>query len=186
MSKTVPLAVQTWPVISPNAVHVPSEVLRVGPHGFAVYAALLAKANARAMVKRSQRDIGADCGVSPSTAKAALNALRDAGWITWRQDGTTTCIYKLHPTPLPREQRQRPSDRSWHVVLPDIATKRRSISPQKRQRVYERDAYRCVTCGGYERLTLDHIIPVSRGGGNEESNLQTMCLACNMKKGARL
>lgn len=185
MSETLAPAIQEWPYVGRDYVHIPRDVLRVGPHGFAVYAALLAKANARAMVKRSQRDIASDCGIGISTAKAALNALRDAGWITWRQDGTTTCIYKLHSEPLPREQRQRPGDRSWHVVLPDIANKRRHISPQKRQRIYERDAYRCVTCNGYERLTLDHIIPLSKGGGDEDSNLQTMCLACNMKKGAR-
>jgi 5-methylcytosine-specific restriction endonuclease McrA len=32
---------------------------------------------------------------------------------------------------------------------------------------------------------VDHIRPVSRGGGNHRDNLQPMCAPCNMAKGAR-
>ena len=35
-------------------------------------------------------------------------------------------------------------------------------------------------------LTLDHIVPVSRGGTSIRSNLQTMCRVCNNKKGNRV
>ncbi len=31
-------------------------------------------------------------------------------------------------------------------------------------------------------MTVDHIVPKSRGGGNEQRNLQTMCASCNEKK----
>jgi 5-methylcytosine-specific restriction endonuclease McrA len=31
---------------------------------------------------------------------------------------------------------------------------------------------------------VDHIVPVSRGGGNDEANLRTLCRACNVGKGA--
>jgi 5-methylcytosine-specific restriction endonuclease McrA len=55
------------------------------------------------------------------------------------------------------------------------------MSP-RRERIYERDGYRCVECGTDENLTLDHRIPKSRGGSNEDSNLQTMCAACNQAK----
>ena len=70
---------------------------------------------------------------------------------------------------------------------PQRATKRRKgITSRKRLNVYARDRYRCVTCGSQDDLTLDHIHPVSKGGSNEPSNLQTMCRVCNSRKGATL
>jgi hypothetical protein len=43
---------------------------------------------------------------------------------------------------------------------------------------------KCVTCGK-PADTIDHIIPIARGGTNDLSNLQPMCWECNKKKGAR-
>lgn len=62
--------------------------------------------------------------------------------------------------------------------------RRRKISGTVRNRVMERDAYRCVVCQSWEGLTIDHINPVSRGGTNDIGNLQTMCRSCNSSKGA--
>lgn len=42
----------------------------------------------------------------------------------------------------------------------------------------------CVECGEPSD-SIDHIIPLSRGGTNDISNLQPMCLKCNIKKGNR-
>ncbi len=55
-----------------------------------------------------------------------------------------------------------------------------------RKRVYERDGHQCVKCGAKEALTLDHIIPWSRGGEDTVENLQTMCQSCNSRKGNRM
>ena len=38
-------------------------------------------------------------------------------------------------------------------------------------------------CGTNEELTVDHIVPLSKGGTDLLHNLQTMCKTCNMKKG---
>ncbi len=46
--------------------------------------------------------------------------------------------------------------------------------------------FKCVLCGLNEDLTIDHIIPVSRGGSDDESNLQIMCKSCNSRKGDRI
>lgn len=58
-----------------------------------------------------------------------------------------------------------------------------SANQNKRARVYARDGYRCVSCGTQENLTLDHIVPLARGGDNSFGNLQTMCFGCNNAKG---
>lgn len=52
-----------------------------------------------------------------------------------------------------------------------------------REYVYSRDGYQCIYCGARENLSLDHIIPLTRGGGNEPGNLATACGSCNSSKG---
>lgn len=41
---------------------------------------------------------------------------------------------------------------------------------------------RCLACGAEGRMTPDHIVPLSRGGTNWISNIQPLCLLCNMRK----
>lgn len=53
------------------------------------------------------------------------------------------------------------------------------------KRVFERDAYRCVDCGGWHDLTVDHVIPESAGGPLTLENTRTRCRSCNAKKGTR-
>lgn len=65
---------------------------------------------------------------------------------------------------------------------PDL---RALISAELRQEVFQRDGYRCVSCGASTRLTIDHIIPISKGGTNDRANLQTLCRPCNTSKGTR-
>jgi hypothetical protein len=50
--------------------------------------------------------------------------------------------------------------------------------------VLERDNYTCLACGSNENLTVDHILPRSRGGTNKIENLQILCQPCNITKGA--
>ncbi|HEU4796955.1 MAG TPA: HNH endonuclease [Pyrinomonadaceae bacterium] len=65
---------------------------------------------------------------------------------------------------------------------------RREASGMKRLRIYMRDKYRCQYCGekkGVKELTLDHILPRSRGGDNSPINVVTACMTCNNRKGDR-
>ena len=62
-----------------------------------------------------------------------------------------------------------------------------SSSPLKlnRKRLYRRDDGQCVYCGNKKGLTIDHVLPKSRGGKNSWTNLVTCCSPCNIKKGNR-
>jgi len=49
--------------------------------------------------------------------------------------------------------------------------------------IYRRDNFKCLYCGSKENLTLDHVIPRSKGGTNNWNNLATCCNRCNVLKG---
>ena len=61
-------------------------------------------------------------------------------------------------------------------------------SPDIRRILYGKQEGFCNGCDLHFRLrnlTLDHIVPRSRGGADTDSNLQLLCPACNSKKGTR-
>jgi hypothetical protein len=67
--------------------------------------------------------------------------------------------------------------------------RRRTIPLDTRWQVLKRDNYRCVACGANPaadhtvELEIDHIVPVSKGGINDLTNLRTLCHECNLGKG---
>ena len=70
-----------------------------------------------------------------------------------------------------------------HYVRVPRALKR-TIS---RRVLFARDGWQCVYCGTPGgRLTLDHVVPRSRGGESVWENVVTSCAACNLRKGDRL
>lgn len=52
--------------------------------------------------------------------------------------------------------------------------------------IFLRDGCRCVLCGAVDRLEIDHIVPRSAGGSDTQSNLRTLCAACNRNRRNRL
>jgi 5-methylcytosine-specific restriction endonuclease McrA len=52
-----------------------------------------------------------------------------------------------------------------------------------RVNIFRRDENSCQYCGSRHHLTLDHVIPKSRGGKDSWENLTTACQGCNTKKG---
>jgi len=71
------------------------------------------------------------------------------------------------------------------------------ISVLKRRAIYFRDGHVCCFCGrdeqtiisecdkNWDMLSLDHILPYSKGGSNQANNLITCCRSCNTKRGTR-
>ena len=75
------------------------------------------------------------------------------------------------------------------VVICRAYVRKRFISLYPtRANILWRDKYSCQYCtkkGNYRSLTLDHIIPKSRGGDKGWLNLVTCCARCNQKKGSK-
>lgn len=58
--------------------------------------------------------------------------------------------------------------------------------PLTRRNILHRDGHTCQYCGYTgEDLTLDHVVPKSRGGDDSWENIVTACVRCNIKKGNR-
>ena len=70
-----------------------------------------------------------------------------------------------------------------------VSVRRRRQPPGlRRLRILIRDGFRCQYCGERKNpveLTLDHILPRSRGGDNSAINVVTACRSCNQRKGSR-
>lgn len=59
------------------------------------------------------------------------------------------------------------------------------VPPVNRREVLRRDHYSCQYCGNNKNLTLDHVIPRSRGGQHTWNNVVAACERCNSSKGDR-
>ncbi len=62
-------------------------------------------------------------------------------------------------------------------------THRRKIT---RRAVFARDRWTCQYCGSRGNLTVDHIVPRSKGGSSAWENIVTSCAPCNRRKGDSL
>lgn len=90
---------------------------------------------------------------------------------------------------LTRELRSATDTYPWPHVIRLLAYVRvpRSVRRKISRRVlFARDSWTCQYCGSGKRLTLDHVVPRSRGGESVWENVVTSCAPCNLRKGDRL
>ena len=87
----------------------------------------------------------------------------------------------------------------WHISSPSlvvyvprhirlkIASQERTwkVPPVNRREVLRRDHHSCQYCGTKKDLTLDHVIPRSRGGRHTWDNVVAACSKCNSRKSNR-
>ena len=84
--------------------------------------------------------------------------------------------------------KDNPALRPGEYVLVDlepIPAIERAVDATQRQRILERDGYACVICGRRPSkdtriwLEVDHIVPLSKGGSNDDENLRTLDNECH-------
>lgn len=85
-----------------------------------------------------------------------------------------------------RLARLRQEVKAIERVLNHEGVKRTPIPETVKLVVWARDQGQCVRCGSKENLHFDHIIPVSKGGGNSEQNVQVLCERCNLQKSDKI
>jgi len=83
-------------------------------------------------------------------------------------------------------------EHSAHLMSDKVVRERRRAEACRytarkdiRKLIFERDGKICKPCGATKKLTLDHIIPVARGGEDTLGNMQVLCRSCNSKKGTK-
>jgi 5-methylcytosine-specific restriction endonuclease McrA len=81
-----------------------------------------------------------------------------------------------------------------HIVVPEVVKMVRyngmpiSRVAFTRKSLFQRDRYRCQYCGdtpGVKELTIDHVVPISRGGRSNWDNCVLACVPCNARKANR-
>lgn len=72
-----------------------------------------------------------------------------------------------------------------HQIRLRVSTAERlwKVPPVSRRELLRRDSHKCQYCGTGKSLTIDHVIPRSRGGGHTWDNVVIACEKCNGRKG---
>lgn len=124
----------------------------------------------------------------PSTVGSKAYVRRWGGW----RAALAAFVRAANAADSPKPRSGRESTGTPEVAAALAASGPRAMSLSLRYNVLSRDRFRCAACGrspakdGTIELHVDHIIPWSRGGQNVESNLRTLCMQCNLGKGARV
>lgn len=88
------------------------------------------------------------------------------------------------------DKERRKFEKLMHLYKSDTT----QLKPYRRERipehvriaVWRRDGGKCAHCSSREKLEYDHIVPISKGGGNTERNIELLCERCNREKSNRI
>lgn len=108
--------------------------------------------------------------------------------ITWQEAIKYMCLDRV--TVLEWYDDWIVSSPSWETRVPAVIMVKEYVRSKRfprfsRYNVYLRDRYQCQYCGdqfGAADLTMDHVIPVSKGGATSWDNIVSACQPCNHEK----
>jgi len=130
-----------------------------------------------------------------------------ATWKRWRAENSEKALESSRKSYAKNADAERAKDAAWREANRELSRERARESywrdPEKQRnrrhfrRVTEREflilpselrrlySQPCMACGSMDDQSLDHVVPLARGGQHTIGNLQTLCLPCNVKKGNR-
>ncbi|MCX8021304.1 MAG: HNH endonuclease [Syntrophorhabdaceae bacterium] len=112
--------------------------------------------------------------------------------LPWKKAITLICLDKVQ---VIKEYEREIKGVSMNVKLPAVVRLKRYVKSNhvnvkfSRKNIFLRDDHTCQYCGERfdpKHLTCDHIIPRSKGGVTEWTNIVTCCIKCNLKKADKL
>ena len=131
--------------------------------------------------------------------KGFAEAMVNAKWLMVDGDHLTFPHFERHNGKTAKKRAENTLQQRLSCEMRDNGATgvARDVIPRPfRRRILCRDGYKCVYCGRessaaaeshkrYSILSIDHLIPISRGGKTVVENLVTCCLDCNMEKADR-
>jgi len=125
---------------------------------------------------------------------AEVIAVEDSGVMSYDFDGWKEMSQLKRSLDLPREHEEWIRAVNFDIEVPRIIRLLkydrgpRNAVKYNRRNIFLRDEHRCQYCGrrfASQRLSLDHVMPRSRGGPDTWENVVCACLTCNTHKGGR-
>lgn len=116
---------------------------------------------------------------APETPPAVQQA------ITQPVQSAATQPTAVQPTGIQPATVQQPAQSVHLKIQPVTKTPRRCFTSKERSEIYIRDKGKCGICGKFiplNEFTIDHIVPISKGGTYDYDNLQCCCFKCNQLK----
>ncbi len=107
--------------------------------------------------------------------RAAILMLKQKAEMIDRSSGELRSEHRILPRPVVIRLRV-------YANVPRDSSKRKIT----RRAVFARDGWACQYCGKRSALTVDHVIPRSKGGSSSWENIVASCAPCNRRKGDRL
>lgn len=164
----------------------------ITPYELSFYLFLLGKSfeTKQKDVRVGKRTIAYNCGKGTRSDKAnfqhvtkILKSLEEKGCIRIGDTKIRGTLYSVNtPTEIPFAAekialagQKDPGDDYFNI-------------PERRRELFERDNWVCFYCGEKvtpEDVTLDHLIPQSKGGQHTKENLKTCCFTCNSIKSGK-
>lgn len=134
---------------------------------------------------------------NPEKAKKSWKKSNKKRWIEQKQDKeymTKKAVYfkansaKRTATAKAWNQANR---KRYAIHVANSHIKRRVATSDRTFKILDKEyrklyASPCAFCGTKEKITMDHIIPISRSGNHSIGNLQPLCGSCNSSKKSRL
>lgn len=90
------------------------------------------------------------------------------------------CPHCSNPQPCPDHARK-----PWGGTSQRERTGQPGLDQATRMRILRRDCYTCQECGRGQAKHVDHDVPRSEGGSDDDANLKTLCRECHASKSGR-
>ena len=158
------------------------KVMLLPPDVFRTWVLFLCASKARDGILPNSRQLAYRVRLDDDTCVKHLDLLVEAGLIDDTDEGMMMHAW---------DKRQYVNDISTSRVNKYRETRAKAgLTPtgyqKHRKAVLDRDGHACRYCGSTDKLVLDHLLPVGRGGDDSIDNLITACKSCNAKKRDRL